>query len=268
MPVADDIYLSIVIPAYNEEAVIEKTLNKITEFLNAQDYGWEVIVVDDASTDSTMAKIEQFISQQPDKNIKLLANEENKQKGATIRRGIINASGKYALFLDADYAYPINQVDNFLSHLENGAHIVIGNRTDPNSTYLVKPSCFHSIYLRHLLSRAFNLLVRLLLLGNIRDTQCGIKGFHTATAKAILEKMTISNFAFDVEILYIARQNGEKIVQIPVTYDYIDEPSSVRLFRHSINMFKSLFQIKFNGWRKRYKLDSRPGGSAGTGRSS
>lgn len=261
MPKESNIYLSIVIPAYNKESIIEKTLTRVTEFLSTQDYKWEVIVVDDASTDSTVMKIKQFISHHPEKGIRLLVNERNSQKGATVKRGILDAKGKYVVFIDADYAYPVNQVDNFLNHLENGAGIVVGNRVDPNTTYLVKPSCLNSIYRRYAIGRVFNLLVRLLLLGNIRDTQCGIKGFQTESVKAILEKMRISNFAFDVEILYIARQSGEKIVQIPVTYDYIDEPSSVQLLRHSLVMFKSLLQIRLNGWMKRYVINSEPDGS-------
>ena len=253
----NDIHLSVVIPAYNKESVIEKTLTKITEFLSVQDYEWEVIVVDDASTDSTVARIKQFVSDRPDKRVRLLVNKQNRQKGATIRRGILEANGKYAVFLDADYAYPINQVDNFLNHLENGADLVIGNRTDPRTTYIVRPSYLYHIYHRYLLSRIFNLLVRLLLVKGVRDTQCGIKGFQTEVVKVVLGKMTISNFAFDVEILYIAQQNGGEIVQIPVTYDYIDEPSSVRLVRDSLVMLRSLLQIKSNGLMRRYVLHSR-----------
>lgn len=254
MPVTSDTYLSIVIPTYNKESVIEATLTKIVDFLQNQDYQWEVIVVDDASTDATVTKIKQLLSRLPHQQVTLLINERNRQKGATIRRGILEAKGKYAVFLDADYAYPIEQVRNFLDKLESGADVVIGNRTDPNTTFLVKPSCFHSIYQRHLLSRTFNLLVRLLLFGGINDTQCGIKGLLTEKARAILEKVTISHFAFDVEILYIARQNSARIVQIPVTYDYIDEPSSVRLFRDALVMFYSLIQIRINSWRGKYRL--------------
>ncbi len=113
MPGDSSIYLSIVIPAYNKESVIEKTLSKVTEFLRAQDYEWEVVVVDDASADATVALIKQFMAEHPDMKVMLLVNEQNRQKGATIRRGILEAKGKYALFLDADYAYPIEQVDNF-----------------------------------------------------------------------------------------------------------------------------------------------------------
>ncbi len=250
--VSDAYYLSIVISAYNKELVIGTTLRKIIEFLNTQDYRSEIIVIDDASNDSTVEKIKQIINHH--QNIRLLVNNQNVKKGASVKRGILNAVGKYVVFLDADYAYPIDQVNNFLNQLENGADIVIGNRTDPDTTYLVKPSCLHYIYRRFLISRIFNLLVKLLLLKDIGDTQCGIKGFRTDSAKAIFEKMTITNFAFDVEILYIVRQNGEKIVQIPVTYDYIDEPSSVRLFKDAFAMLRSLIKIRINGWRGKYRL--------------
>ncbi len=263
---ASEVYLSVVVPAYNEEAVIGQTLASITDFLNRQTYTWEVIVVDDASTDATVEKITQFTSRQPDNQVRLLVNKVNRQKGATICRGIMDARGKYVVFLDADYAYPIDQMPNFLNELENGAHFVIGNRTDPNTIFWVKPGALHYIYRRYLFGRMFNRLVRLVLLGGIKDTQCGIKGFQTETALKILPKVRIYNFAFDVELLYIARQNGQKITQIPVTYDYIDEPSTVRLLRHSIIMFKSLIQIKLNGWMGRYVSENRSNNSPKTGR--
>lgn len=256
---AEDVFLSIIIPAYNEEKMIEKTLSSITDFLNKQDYTWEVIVVDDASTDGTVEKITKFTSRQPDNQVRLLVNKVNSQKGATICRGIMDAQGKYVVFLDADYAFPVNQVPNFINELGNGAHIVIGDRTDPGTVYFVKPSSFSYIYQRYLLSRVFNMLVRLLLVRGIHDTQCGMKAFQTDVAKTIFEKMRVTSFAFDVEILHIAQQNGGKIVQIPVTFDYIDEPSSVKLFRHSLIMFQSLIQIKLNSWMGRYRLDKQPG---------
>jgi dolichyl-phosphate beta-glucosyltransferase len=259
MPANSEVYLTIVIPAYNEEAIIRETLTRVTDFLSTQDYHWEVIVVDDASTDSTVDVVNRFIVDRSDMLVRLLVNEQNRQKGATICRGVMDAGGKFTVFIDADYAYPIEQVENFLAKLENGAHIVVGNRVDPSTTYLVRPSTFNYIYQRYLLGRVFNLMVRTLLLGGVSDTQCGIKGFHTETARKLLTKMRISNFAFDVELLYIARRNGEEIVQIPVTYDYIDEPSSVRLFKHSITMFQSLIQIKINGWTRKYMINSGPG---------
>jgi dolichyl-phosphate beta-glucosyltransferase len=252
MPADSEIYLSVIIPAYNKESVIEATLAHSTAFLSARDYKWEIIVIDDASTDATVSKIKHFLAEHPALNIRLLLNERNRQKGGTIRRGITEAAGKYALFLDADYAYPINQVGNFLKQLEQGAPLVIGNRTDPATTYLVKPIWFPFIYLRHLLGRSFNLMVRALLLSGIQDTQCGIKAVRTETARVLMEKMTVFNFAFDVELLYIARQNGQEITQVPVTYDFIDEPSSVRLFEHSLVMLKSLLQIRLNGWMRKY----------------
>ena len=176
------------------------------------------------------------------------------KKGFTVKRGILEARGKYAVFLDADYAYPIEQVNNFLNVLDSGADMAIGNRLHPDTTYLVKPSALTYIYQRHLLSRIFNLIVRLLLIRDIADTQCGIKAFRLDTARAIFEKLTIQSFAFDVELLFIAQQNGVKVVPIPVTYDYIDEPSSVQLFRNAFEMLRSLMQIRVNGWLGKYKL--------------
>ncbi len=256
MPKDGEIYLTVIIPTYNKESVIESALARSIDFLSTRDYKWEIIVIDDASTDATVTRIKHFLAEHPAVNIRLLLNERNRQKGGAIRRGVTEAAGKYALFLDADYAYPIDQVGIFLAQLEQGIPLVIGNRNDPASTYLVKPRWFPFIYERYLLGRVFNLLVRSFLVRGIRDTQCGIKAVHTATAGAFMEKMTISNFAFDVELLFIARQNGQKIVQVPVNYVYIDEPSSVQLLRHSLIMFKSLLQVRLNGWMKRYLLDN------------
>jgi dolichyl-phosphate beta-glucosyltransferase len=255
MPAADDTLLSVIVPSYNKESAIETTLTKSTEFLGTRNYKWEIIVVDDTSTDSTVPRINQFMATHPGLNIKLLLHKHNKQKGAAIRTGIAEAKGKYSLFLDADYAYPVDQVENFLNHLEQDIPLIIGNRTDPSTTFLVKPARFPYIYQRYLMGRAFNKLVKLFLLSGVSDTQCGLKAVHTDTAIAIMDKMTIFNFAFDVEFLYVARQNGIKVLQVPVTYDYIDEPSSVKLFRHSMVMFKSLVQIKLNSWTKKYRMD-------------
>jgi dolichyl-phosphate beta-glucosyltransferase len=256
MPAGNDIYLSVIIPSYNKESVIETTLARSVEFLSTRDYKWEIIVVDDASTDTTLEKIKRFLAEHPGLNIKLLVHERNQQKGAAIRTGITRASGKYSLFLDADYAYPVSQVGNFLEQLEKGFQLAIGDRTDPRTTFLVKPVRFPYIYQRYLLGRAFNLLVRFFLLGGVCDTQCGLKAVSTDDARSIMARMTIFNFSFDVEFLYIAKYNGHQVVQIPVTYDYIDEPSSVKLLRHSLIMFKSLVQIKLNSWTHKYQMDA------------
>ena len=184
-----DVFLSIVIPAYNKEAVIGTALAKIAGFLSTQDYKWEIIIVDDASTDSTVDKIKQLMTRH--QSIRLLINEQNMKKGFAVKRGILEAEGKYALFLDADYAYPIEQVNNFLNALDNGADIVIGNRFHPDTTFLIKPSVLNYIYQRYVLGRIFNRVVRLLLIKGIPDTQCGIKAFRLDTARAIFENFGI-----------------------------------------------------------------------------
>ena len=249
-----DIFLSVVIPAYNESRVISNTLRELSDYLEKQTYSYEVIVIDDASTDDTKQKLLD-LSRENEK-INLLSNKCNEKKGASVKKGVLSARGKYVTYLDADYTYPINQIDRFLNILENKIDIVIGNRIHPDTTYLVKPSYFHYIYRRFLMSRIFNMGVRLILLKDISDSQCGIKCFRTEAAKSIFKKVTVSNFAFDVEVLYIAQKNGKKIIQIPVIYNYIDEPSSVQLFKDTFRMLKSLIQIKLKGWRKKYILDS------------
>jgi dolichyl-phosphate beta-glucosyltransferase len=246
------ILLSLIIPAYNEESTIENTLIQTIEYLDAQQYGWEVIVVDDASTDATVERVKLLKARHPEARVRLLINERNSKKGGAIKRGILAAEGKYSIFMDADYAYPITQLNTFLEPLADGADVVIGNRTDPKTTYIVRPAFFSYIYQRYVLSRVFNLMVRFFLIKGVHDTQCGLKGFNAVVAKTIIKKITIFNFAFDVELLYIAQSNGMKIVQVPVTFDYIEEPSSVRLLKDSFIMLRSLFRIKLNGGAKKY----------------
>jgi dolichyl-phosphate beta-glucosyltransferase len=255
----NEILLSLIIPAYNEEATIENTLVKTIGFLDTQPYDWEIIVVDDASTDNTIQRVKRLMEVHNNSRIRLLANERNSKKGATIKRGVFAALGRYSAFMDADYAYPATQLNTLLEPLVDGADVVIGNRTDPKTTYIVRPKFFAMIYQRHIVSRIFNLLVRMFLIRGLRDTQCGIKSFSTAAARDIMQKMTVANFAFDVELLYIAQKNGMKIVQVPVTFDYIDEPSSVKLVEDSFIMLKSLFQIKLKGLKGSYKIDARGG---------
>lgn len=252
----NELLLSLIIPAYNEESTIENTLSKTIEHLSARQYGWEVIVIDDASTDATVERVKLFISSHQGARVRLLINEHNRKKGAAIKRGILAAEGRYSIFMDADYAYPITQLNSFLEPLAGGADVVIGNRADPKTTYLVRPVFFSYIYQRYILSRVFNFMVRFFLIKGVRDTQCGLKGFDTVAAKTIINKITIFNFAFDVELLHIAQRNSMKIVQVPVTFNYIEEPSSVRLLKDSFTMLKSLFRIKFNGWMKRYTLNT------------
>jgi dolichyl-phosphate beta-glucosyltransferase len=251
---AGGILLIIIIPAYNEASTIENTLVQTVNFLGAQQYEWEIIVIDDASTDATVERVSLFKTIHSGANIRLLCNDNNRKKGGSVQRGILAAEGKYCMFTDADYAYPITQLNSFLKPLEDGADVVIGNRTDPGTTYIVRPVFFSYIYQRYVLSRIYNTLVRLFLIKDVRDTQCGLKAFNTLAAKNIMKKITTLNFAFDVELLHIARSNGMTIVQVPVTFNYIEEPSSVRLIKDSLAMLRSLFRIKRNSYRKKYQI--------------
>jgi dolichol-phosphate mannosyltransferase len=244
------ILVSVIITTYNKEKIIKNTLDKCVEYLEAQDYGWEIIVVDDASTDGTKVIVSECLNNYRG-NVRLLVNERNMKKGGAISSGLSIAQGEYSLLLDGDYAYPITQINGFIHGLKQ-CPIVIGNRTDKDTTYLVKPYQLSYIYQRYILGRIFNRIVKMLLLNGINDTQCGIKSIRTQVARDIMSKMTIFNFAFDVELLVIARKCDYKIFQIPVTYDYIDEPSSVNLFNSALVMFISLCKIWFNDMAGKY----------------
>ena len=246
-----EIFLSVIIPAYNESSVIENTLRQITSHFESKTYAYEIIVVNDASTDDTEQKVLGFCKH--NEKVRLLSNKINVKKGASVKKGVLSARGKYVSFIDADYVYPIHQIDNFLNKLENGADIVIGNRMDPLTTFTVKPEMFHYVYRRFLVGRLFNFLVRLFIIDDINDTQCGIKCFRKDVAIPIFSKMNVSNFAFDIEFLHIAQKNRERIAQMPVLFNYVDEPSSVKLFKDSLRMMNSLMQIRINSWLGKYR---------------
>jgi len=249
--------LSIIIPAYNEESVIGSTLGKIVNFLRTKPYKSEIIVVNDGSKDHTYQEVKKYqlkysTADFDNIHIRLINNSKNMNKGKVVKQGVLNCNGKYLAILDADYAYPIKQIDTFLDALQSKWDLAIGNRTSPETSFLVSPRAFSYIYSRYLLSRTFNFIVRKVIIKDIRDTQCGIKCFRREVAKDIFRKVTISDFSYDVEVLFIAQRYGKKIIQLPVIYNYIDEPSTVSLFRDAIKMLISISRIRVKGWLNKY----------------
>src|SRR4030042_4743592 len=175
------IKLSLIIPAYNEEKIIADNLEKISNFLKAKEYSWEIIVVNDGSKDNT-AKIVEKICER-DKKIRTLSLNVNQGKGAAIRAGVLGAKGEYILFSDADLSVPINFVDSFLVTLEEGADVTIGSRRAVHSN-IIK----HQKLLRESLGRAFTMLSKITTFTNISDFTCGFKGFERDAAIAIFSR--------------------------------------------------------------------------------
>jgi dolichyl-phosphate beta-glucosyltransferase len=240
------IYLSVVIPAYNEAERIGATLRQINEYLLTRDYRSEVIVVDDGSADTTCRVVREIAQGIP--LIRLLENRVNRGKGYSVRAGMLNALGEIMLFSDADLSTPIQELDKLMDWLDRGYDIAIGSRALPESDILVRQPWF-----REFMGKTFNKLVQLLTVSGIRDTQCGFKLFRKEAASALFEKQTILGFGFDVEILFMARHMGCRIKEVPVKW--INSPNSrVRVVKDPFLMLCDLMRIRVRHLTGKYKL--------------
>ncbi len=243
-------HLTLVIPAFNGAARLPANLCQLREFLAAQPYCTELILVDDGNAEPTARALFEFAAANP--AVVLLRNETNRGKGASVRRGMLAARGRYRVFMDADLAYPPTEISKILRDLEAGADVAIACRVLPESRYLMSPSFFHYLYTRHLMSRVFNLMVRSVMLRGVLDTQAGLKGFTARAADIVFPRLTIPRFGFDVEALYVAQKHGLSVRQTAVQFRYDDEPSTVRLAKAATTMAGDLLQVKLNDRRGRY----------------
>ena len=229
--------MSIIIPAYNEEGRLPKTLPEVVAFAQAQDYGIEVIVVDNASTDRTSEIVEQMAIDHP---IITLLHQPIQGKGAAVRKGMLNAHGEYRFICDADLAMPIAQVSRFVPPELSNYAIAIASREVTGAKRYNEP------WYRHLMGRVFNLVVRALAVPGIQDTQCGFKCFHKDAAEEIFSIQKIDGWAFDVEVLYVAQRRGRRIVEVPIDW-YYGEGSRVSPVRDSLNMVREVLHIRRSG---------------------
>lgn len=228
-------YLSVIIPAYNEELRLAESLPVVLDYLRAQSYTWEVLVVDDGSRDGT-SRVAEEIGQ--GSACRVIRNEPNRGKGYSIRRGMLEARGQYRLFSDADLSTPIEELEKFWPQVEAGYDVVIGSRAVEGSQLVVRQAFY-----RELMGRVFNLLVRVMLVGGIRDTQCGFKLFTARAAEKVFREQSLEGFAFDVEILVLARRHGFRIREVPVRW--INSPATkVSALRDSVRMFADLVRIR------------------------
>jgi len=237
-------YLSIIIPVYNEEQRIGKTLTIVRDYFNRQSYAYEVILVDDGSSDGGLAVIREFATLWP--QLKITTNAINRGKGAVVRQGVLMAQGQTVLFMDADNSTPIEQIEKLLPYIEQYP-AVIGSRHCPGGQVLV-PQAPHRIWL----SRMSNLLIRWFLLPGIYDTQCGFKLFQNVPAKEIFSRVKINRFGFDFEALAIANHLGYQFKEVGVDW-YNDGASKVRAGRDALRTLRDLFLVKWNLWRGLYR---------------
>jgi dolichyl-phosphate beta-glucosyltransferase len=241
--------VSIVVPIFNSTE-LASTLRRIETFLASFDRRSELVLVDDCSEAPTRRVLERMAAEAS--QVTTLRNRRNRGKGFCVRRGMLAASGDYRVFVDSDLAYSPTEVGKIIDALDDGADIAIACRWLPGSRHVVDPTTFLHTYERHLMSRAFNFVVRHALLPGILDSQAGLKGFTADAAESIFPLMSTPGFGFDVECLYLARAQGRQIVQTAVTVHCDDHRSTIRLGRDSARMLRDIARVRRRARRHDY----------------
>ena len=237
--------LSIIIPAYNEEALIVNTLESLRSYMTARAERYEIIVVDDGSQDNTVTCVQDW-QKKSSASLRLLSNQMNMGKGFSIRHGVLESRGRYVIFIDADLPYELDAIDDFLSALKNGFDLAVGSRVLPGSEVRGVP-----VY-RYVAGQIFSWMVQVVLFSGLPDTQCGFKSFKSEAAREIFRRTSINGFGFDVEMLFVARKLKFTIKPVPVHMIEHRQRSRVRLLNDSLRMFGNLFMVRWMDWQGKY----------------
>jgi len=233
---------SIIIPAYNEERRMPSSLERITTFLRTLPEPVEVVVVDDGSRDATTSIVERYARDFP---FVRLIRIPHLGKGAAVKAGVAEGRGQYLVVSDTDLSVPIEELPKFLPPALPTYDVAIASREVPGARRVNEPGY------RHLMGRVFNLLVQVVAVPGIRDTQCGFKSYRRDVARAIFPFQTIEGWGFDVEILFLARRHGYRVVEVPVAW-YYGERSKISPLRDTIRMTREILQARINAWKGRY----------------
>lgn len=235
-------WLSIIIPAFNEEGRLPATLRDVTSWIDTQERAVEVIVVENGSTDGTVDVARRYAASHP--SVQVLAGLP-KGKGLAVRQGMIAARGTFRFLCDADLSMPIGMVERFLPVVADGKTVAVGSREAPGARRFAEPGY------RHLMGRAFNQLVKTLAVPGVEDTQCGFKMFPASAAEDIFGPARLAGWGFDAEVLFLARKRGYALSEVPIDWHYNDD-SRVRAVHDSLAMIAELIQIRWNDFWGRY----------------
>ena len=232
-------FLSLIIPAHNEEHRLPGTLERVHDFLHSQTFSSELLIVENGSLDRTAEVADRFARSNPATRV---LREPRAGKGLAVRRGMLAAQGEYRFICDADLSMPIEQVIRFLPPALADFDIAIASREIPGAVRFGEPAY------RHWIGRGFNALVRLLAIPGLQDTQCGFKCFTAKAAQALFPIQRLDGWSFDVEVLFLAVKFGFRVTEVAIPWHYI-RGSRVRLVRDSWQMFVDLFRIRSH-WRR------------------
>ena len=239
--------LSIVMPCYNGVPYLEASIGRLIRYLEARSESigdYELVLVDDGSTDGSAELVETAFPL-----VRVLRHARNRGKGAAVRTGMLSTQGRFSVVIDADMPYDLDALEPMLDYLDRKEfHLCIGTRSRGTSSALEKRS-----FARKLASIVFTAFVSRIVVTGVRDTQCGFKGFRTDIAKYLFGQSRIDNFAFDVEVLYLAFKNDLDIKRLPVRLEH-DDDSSVSLLRHALPMLLSILRLPFRYYRGGYVL--------------
>lgn len=235
-------FLSVIIPAYNEEHRLPATIGKVLAYLERQPYTYELIIVENGSQDRTFQFAQEFARGNP--NLRVL-RETQRGKGLAVKLGMLEACGEYRFMCDADLSMPVTEISRFLPPALTEFDIAIASREGPGAIRYNEPAY------RHFVGRVFNTMIRLIALPDLHDTQCGFKCFHHAVAEDLFRCQTLTGWSFDVEVLFIAEQRGYRIVELPIPW-FFNPDSKVNVVQDSFKMAMDLFRIRLNGLRGEY----------------
>ena len=231
------IELSVIIPTYNEARNIRRTFEACLDWLRGAGLDWEMLLVDDGSTDGT-ADLERELAA-GEERVRVLAHSPNRGKGYAVRRGMLEAGGRVRLFLDADYSTPLDEFKRLAPELDGGADIAIGVRRGPNALIEGKPPLH-----RHLLGEFYIALARWLLGSRVSDFNCGFKAFKAEAAERLFSLQRRDDWSFDAEVLALAGRLGYRIAEVPVRWAHVQETSKVRPLRDGIRSLRALWAIR------------------------
>lgn len=246
--------VSILIPVFNGGEVVRENVTTLVRHMSKGDYLFEVLCIDDGSHDSTETKLRSLSEQIGE--VRYLRMEKNVGKGGALQAGVPLARGRFVLFTDADLAYPVDQIDAFVSTLEDEVDVVLANRRAESSRFRLRSEDFKYVYARHRVSGVLNAINRFLFFGDsdIHDSQAGLKAFRSDCARDLFSRLTIRDFGFDIELLYLARKIGYRIKSIPVFVDFGDSESSVTIVGTSWNIILDIARILLNRVMGKYGL--------------